>query len=230
MFFCIHLPGLVRQRPHGPCRRPACARRGGGQVGARTSAAARAPRGRPSSGIAWSSCSRINAGPPGGVLAAQSRAAWTATGGSAGAAGAAIAGRSPRGAARRNLARSRRTVEARQAERRGDLRRLAALLPEPERGLTDRNGDGAWHGAASRVVHHDGDHPLLYRCQGTIKLGVAIWRSILMSRDRGPPRGTLCLRSALPRPPGDRGREVVPCVILNTARSPARARRGSRGS
>src|SRR5439155_17659210 len=72
----------------------------------------------------------------------------------------------------------------RQTPGRGDLAGAAALLPEPEPRLTDRDRDGTRHGQTSQEPYHETNYPLLYRCRGAIKLGVGISRSNLMSRDR----------------------------------------------
>ena len=59
----------------------------------------------------------------------------------------------------------------------------AALLPEPEHRLTDRDRDGTWHGQTSQKRYHETNPPILYRCRDAIKPGVGISRSNLMSRD-----------------------------------------------
>ena len=79
---------------------------------------------------------------------------------------------------------------ARQAQGRDDLTGPAALFPEPEHRLTDRDRDGTWHGQTSQKHYHESNRPILYQCRDAIKPGVGISRSNLVSRDtpRSPTR------------------------------------------
>ena len=72
---------------------------------------------------------------------------------------------------------------ARQAQGRGDLTDPAALFPEPEHRLTDRDRDGTWHGQTSQRHYNESNCPILYQCRDAIKPGVGISRSNLVSRD-----------------------------------------------
>lgn len=72
---------------------------------------------------------------------------------------------------------------ARQAQGRDDLTGPAALFPEPEHRLTDRDRDGTWHGQTSQKHYHESNRPILYQCRDAIKPGVGISRSNLVSRD-----------------------------------------------
>jgi hypothetical protein len=74
---------------------------------------------------------------------------------------------------------------ARQAQGRDDLTGPAALFPEPEHRLTDRDRDGTWHGQTSQKHYHESNCPILYQCRDAIKPGVGISRSNLVSRDKG---------------------------------------------
>jgi hypothetical protein len=74
---------------------------------------------------------------------------------------------------------------ARQAQGRDDLTGPAALFPEPEHRLTDRDRDGTWHGQTSQKHYHESNRPILYQCRDAIKPGVGISRSNLVSRDSG---------------------------------------------
>src|SRR5947199_103295 len=75
---------------------------------------------------------------------------------------------------------------ARQAQGRDDLTGPAALFPEPEHRLTDRDRDGTWHGQTSQKHYHESNCPILYQCRDAIKPGVGISRSNLVSRDKLP--------------------------------------------
>ena len=75
---------------------------------------------------------------------------------------------------------------ARQAQGRDDLTGPAALFPEPEHRLTDRDRDGTWHGQTSQKHYNESNCPMLYQCRDAIKPGVGISRSNFVSRDRDP--------------------------------------------
>jgi hypothetical protein len=72
---------------------------------------------------------------------------------------------------------------ARQAQGRDDLTGPAALLPEPEHRLTERDRDGTSHGQTSQKYDHESNRPILHQCGDAIKPGVGISRSNLVSRD-----------------------------------------------
>jgi hypothetical protein len=76
---------------------------------------------------------------------------------------------------------------ARQAQGRDDLTGPAALFPEPEHRLTDRDRDGTWHGQTSQKHYNKSNCPILYQCRDAIKPGVGISRSNLVSRDTSRP-------------------------------------------
>src|SRR3974390_1841457 len=108
---------------------------------------------------------------------------------------------------------------------------LTTLLPETKCGLADRNRYGAWHRCESRSVQYLNDQPLVYRCRGAIKPGVAIRRSNLVSRDifDAPERwpGTLGHRCAQPQPPRNMtttgNAQLIMSRRLSAARAPGRS-------
>ncbi len=88
-----------------------------------------------------------------------------------------------------------------QAQGRDDLVGPAALFPEPEHRLTDRDRDGTWHGQTSQEHYNESNCPILYQCRDAIKPGVGISRSNFVSRDTEPPTQTRRVRHPPPQPP-----------------------------
>ena len=131
-------------RPRGPCRPPAAARGGRCQAGAGGPALERplrgdGPPGRPGAMEA------DQAGSPGRMLAAQSQGRPLISGERASSAGATISGAIASGPGGETPRRADGPSTG-QSQRRGDLAGSLALFPEPEDGLTDRDGEGTWHG------------------------------------------------------------------------------------
>jgi hypothetical protein len=176
MFLGIHLPGLVGpDRPHEVMPRPS-PRGGRAEPGADEPPLQGAFRGGRLFRRRLRQVDPDQAGPPRRVRAAETQGGGLRRVRGRGRAvlETAIIGSDRRVAASpepREQATDRRT---RQVERRGDLVRLTILLPEPEGGLANRHGDGAWHGRASSRDHHENTPPTLYSCTGAIKLGVGI--------------------------------------------------------
>jgi hypothetical protein len=184
MLFRIHLPGLVRQGRAGHVDDGTATGGGGGQVMLHEPPLQRACGRDDLRGHPLEQVHPDQAGAPGRVLAAQPQRGLDRDGGLDRGVGGAMVGRLKALVAAMAEPRQESTDgRARQSERRGDLMGLTTLLPEAERGQTDRDGDRAWHGYGSRRLHHVREHPLVYPCPGAIKPGVAIKRSNLTSRD-----------------------------------------------
>lgn len=150
MFLCIHLPGLVGQFRSGHVdARPAPAR-GRVQVVLHEPPLQRARRGDDLFRHAQEQLQADHAAPPGRVLAAHPQGGLDCVRGLSRGVGGAMVGRHEAfGAGAAEPPEEPSDGRACEPERRGDLMGLTALLPELEHGLTDRNGDGAWHGYGS---------------------------------------------------------------------------------
>jgi hypothetical protein len=184
MFFRIHLPGLMgRGRPVQVDPRRAT-RRGWGQIGAHEPTLERSFRGNRLSRGHEEQLHTDQASSPSGVLAAQLYGGLHHLGGRReGGRAVAVVRRDAVATAESKPPKETANGGARQAQGRDDLTGLAALFPEPEHRLTDRDRDGTWHGQTSQKHYHESNRPILYQCRDAIKPGVGISRSNLVSRD-----------------------------------------------
>src|SRR6516225_6576662 len=184
MFFCIHLPGLMG------CGRPVqvdprrATRRGWGQIGSHEPTLEGSFRGNRLSRGHQEQLHTDQASSPSGVLAAQLYGGLHHLGGRReGGRAVAVVWRDAVTTAEPKPPEETANGGARQAQGRGDLTGPAALFPEPEHRLTDRDRDGTWHGQTSQKHYNESNCPILYQCRDAIKPGVGISRSNLVSRD-----------------------------------------------
>jgi hypothetical protein len=155
MFFCIDLPDLMG---HGRAprldSRPSAGRRRR-EVGPREPSAQRPRRGDWPRRVGFEELHSDELRSPGGVLAAQRDSGLHTVGGRRLVPRAAVPRRQGGVAVAAEALEQAIDGRARDPEPLGDLRGVPSLLPEPEHDLTDRDGDGAWHGRASRCQDQD---------------------------------------------------------------------------
>src|SRR5262249_29059249 len=190
MFFCIHLPGLMG------CGRPVqvdprrATRRGWGQIGSHEPTLEGSFRGNRLSRGHQEQLHTDQASSPSGVLAAQLYGGLHHLGGRReGGRAVAVVWRDAIAIAEPKPPEETANGGARQAQGRDDLTGPAALFPEPEHRLTDRDRDATWYGQTSQKHYNESNCPILYQCRDAIKPGVGISRSNLVSRDKTfPPK------------------------------------------